>query len=251
MQDPVCTVKADRVLLEEVMKGREISAFALCDGENFVPLGYACDYKRVNDGHRGANTGGMGGYMPKDWPSETVRNFIDTNIFAKTLAGMKKRAMPFKGILFAGLMVDGIDAKVIEFNVRFGDPEAQILLPLYDGDIVPLFLAAAQGELKGKIAPAIADQVAVHVVMVSEGYPDIDGKGMRLGEKIDIEADNDNACLFFAGVSKRNDVWINSGGRVLGVTALGDDVEQARQRAYAQIEKIKFSGAHWRTDIGR
>lgn len=251
MQDPTCTVNADRVLFEEVLKGREVSAFALCDGENFIPLGYACDYKRVNDGHLGPNTGGMGGYAPKGWPSDAARAFVNEKVFAPVLAGMKKRGTPFKGILFAGLMVDGDDVRVIEFNVRFGDPEAQILMPLIDADIVPLFMAAAKGELASCTVPALNEKTAVHVVMVSEGYPDVAGKGMRLGQTIEISANNDNAQVFFAGVKKQDGAWTNTGGRVLGVTALGATLEEARTKAYAEIDRIKFNGAHWRKDIGR
>ncbi len=251
MRNPACTVKASRVLLEEKLVGREVSAFALCDGENFIPLGYACDYKRVNDGDAGPNTGGMGGYAPKNWPSDATRKFVNEQVFARVLSGMKKRGTPFKGILFAGLMVDGDDVRVIEFNVRFGDPEAQILMPLFDGDIVPLFLAAAKGQLSGVTAPRQVEKTAVHVVMVSQGYPDIGGEGMKLGERIDMPVSiNDNALLFIAGARKQDGVWTNEGGRVLGVTALGSTIEEARKNAYAEIEKIRFNGAHWRRDIG-
>lgn len=251
MGDGACTVKSDRVLFEEMLTGKEVSAFALCDGKNFIPLGYACDYKRVNDGNDGPNTGGMGGYAPRDWPSGKASAFVNEKIFAPVLAGMAKRGIPFKGILFAGLMVSGDDVKVIEFNVRFGDPEAQILMPLFDGDIVPLFLAAAQGNLSGVTAPKQAEKTAVHVVMVSQGYPDIAGQGMKLGQRIDMPAGiNDNAYLFIAGARKKDGVWTNEGGRVLGVTALGATLDEARKTAYSEIEKIKFNGAHWRRDIG-
>ena len=251
MRNPACTVKAARVLLEEKLVGREVSAFALCDGDNFIPLGYACDYKRVNDGDEGPNTGGMGGYAPKNWPTDAARAIVNEEVFARVMAGMKKRGTPFKGILFAGLMIDDDDVKVIEFNVRFGDPEAQILMPLFDGDIVPLFLAAAKGELSGSVALHQVEKTAVHVVMVSQGYPDIGGEGMKLGERIDMPASiNDNALLFMANTKKKDGVWSNEGGRVLGVTALGTTLEEARRNAYAEIDKIKFNGAHWRRDIG-
>lgn len=251
MKNPACTVKSSRILLEEKLTGREVSAFALCDGKNFIPLGYACDYKRVNDGDEGPNTGGMGGYAPKGWPSDAVRAFVNEKVFARVLDGMQKRGTPFKGILFAGLMIDGDKVNVIEFNVRFGDPEAQILMPLFEGDIVPLFLAAAQGKLANAAAPKQIEKTAVHVVMVSEGYPDTAGEGMKLGERIDMPTStNDNAFLFIAGAKKKDGIWTNAGGRVLGVTALGATLDEARRNAYGEIAKIKFNGAHWRKDIG-
>lgn len=247
MKDETCPVKAERVLFEEVLKGREVSAFALCDGTRFMPLGYICDYKRVNDDNKGPNTGGMGGFSPKGWPTDAARDFVNNKIFASVLHGMKKRGTPFKGILFAGLMVDRDDVKVIEFNVRFGDPETQSLMPLMESDIVPLFLAAAKGDLSTCHSPVIKEMSAIHVVMTSAGYPDVN---MQLGEKIELQS-NDNTHVFFAGVKKKDGALVNTGGRVLGVTALGKTIDEAREKAYAQINRIKFSGAHWRKDIGR
>lgn len=252
MINPDCSVKSARLLLEEKITGKEVSAFALCDGETFVPLGYACDYKRVNDGDQGPNTGGMGGYAPEGWPSEKARQFINDNVFKKVVAGMKEAGTPFKGILFAGLMVDGDDVKVIEFNTRFGDPEAQILLPLIENDIVPLFDAAAQGKLASAPAVTFRKSASVHVVMTSGGYPETFGTGMQLNEKITLpETLNDNTHLFIAGAKKVQGDWLNTGGRVLGVTALGPTIEEARKNAYQSIEKIHFNGAHWRKDIAK
>lgn len=250
MVNPACSVKSERILLEEKIFGKEVSAFALCDGKTFLPLGYACDYKRVNDNDKGPNTGGMGGYAPKGWPSDKARQFIQEHIFRPVLAGMQKRGTPFKGILFAGLMIDSDDVKVIEFNTRFGDPETQILLPLIAEDIVPLFAQAAAGKL-GAALPSLRKEHALHVVLTSEGYPETLGTGMRLGEKIDMPAALDNTLLFISGAKKQNNQWVNNGGRVMGVTALGTTMEEARARAYATVEKIHFQGAHWRKDIGR
>ncbi len=255
MVNPACTVKTQRLLLEEKITGREVSAFALCDGRGFLTIGYACDYKRVGDGNEGPNTGGMGGFAPKDWPSDKAKKFIEENVFRRVVDGMNKRGTPFKGILFAGLMIDGDDVKVIEFNTRFGDPEAQILLPLIENDIVPLFEAAARGKLDSSRPVSLRSGAAVHVVMVSEGYPEISGSGMRLGEKIEFPetllSSNDNALLFIAAAKHKNGGWINDGGRVLGVTAVAQDMETARARAYETIGRIHFNGAHWRKDIGR
>lgn len=255
MVNPACSVKTERLLLEKKITGREVSAFAICDGNTFLTLGYACDYKRAQDGNQGPNTGGMGGYSPKGWPSEKAKKFIEENIFRSVMDGMKKRGTPFKGVLFAGLMIDGDDVRVIEFNTRFGDPETQILLPLIEDDIVHLFDLAAHGRLAGVAPLTLKGGASVHVVMVSGGYPETLGTGMQLGEKISFPetflSANDNALLFMAGARRKDGIWFNDGGRVLGVTALADDVESARKSAYAAIEHIHFNGAHWRKDIGK
>jgi len=254
MTNPACTVKTARLLLEEKLAGKEVSAFAVCDGKNLLTLGYACDYKRVFADDQGPNTGGMGGYAPQGWPSETTRKFVDEHIFQKTLDGMAARGTPFKGILFAGLMIDGETVNVIEYNVRLGDPETQILLPLIEDDILEIFLAAAKGNLAAldKTALTLSGGTAVHVVMASEGYPSTDGSAMTLGQKIDGlgSAENDNTALvFLAGARKDGADWVNTGGRVLGVTAVGENTQEARQKAYAALAQINFHGAHFRNDI--
>ena len=256
MQNPQCTVKTNEILFEEVLSGKEVSAFALCDGKDFIPLGYACDYKRVGDHNRGPNTGGMGGYAPQGWPTAALRDFVNLHIFKPVVDGMAAAGTPFTGILFAGLMVDGEKLHVIEFNTRFGDPEAQILLPLIDNDIYPLFLAASQGTLAHTSPVTQKAGTALHVVMTSGGYPETMGTGMQLGQDMDMPDDllhtgtNDNSLLFIAGAQKKSGTWQNTGGRVLGITALGDTLEDARQKAYDSIGRIQFDGAHWRTDIG-
>lgn len=256
MLNPDCQVKSERILLEEKLAGREVSAFALCDGNTFQPLGYVCDYKRVRDGDQGPNTGGMGGYAPREWPSSKARRFVNEKIFAPVIKGMQDRGTPYRGILFAGLMVEGDDVKVIEFNTRFGDPETQILMPLIENDIVPLFARAAAGMLQTEKVN-LRESAAVHVVMASEGYPETFGNGMVLGQRIDLpeamlsHSVNDNDLLFVMGAKKRDTGWTNEGGRVLGVTALGRTTEEAREIAYRAIEGIRFNGAHWRKDIGK
>ena len=256
MQNPACSVKTEQILIEELMTGKEVSAFAICDGKSFLPIGYACDYKRVGDNNEGPNTGGMGGYAPQGWPTAAMKDYINLHIFKPVVDGMAAEGMPFKGILFAGLMVRGEDVQVVEFNVRFGDPETQILLPLIEDDIYPLFMAAAEGTLARMPAPKQKNGTAVHVVMTSQGYPETMGTGMRLGETVEIPDDllakktNDNSMLFIAGADKKDGVWKNTGGRVLGVTAIGTSLDDARSKAYESLGKIKFNGAHWRTDIG-
>ena len=254
MVNPACTVKSSRILLEQKLYGKEVSAFALCDGNTFTTLGFVCDYKRVRDHDQGPNTGGMGGYAPKGWPSDAARQFVNDGIFRSVINGMKRRGTPFRGILFAGLMIDGEQVNVIEFNTRFGDPETQILMPLIENDIAPLFLKAAEGKL-GDDKVTLRAAAAVHVVMASEGYPETFSGTMKLGQKIDIpdallEGSNDN-LLFVMGAKKKDGGWTNEGGRVLGITALGVNIDDARARAYRAIDTIKFDGAHWRKDIGK
>jgi phosphoribosylamine--glycine ligase len=258
MENPECTVKTKSILIEEKLVGKEASAFAICDGEDFIEVGYACDYKRVRDNDEGPNTGGMGGYSPKNWPGEKCRKIVTEKIIKKTIDGMKQRGTPFKGILFVGLMIDGDTPNVIEFNVRFGDPETQILMPLIDGDLLPTYLAAAKGELKslGQEKISLKKDSSVHIVMASEGYPSTDATPMTLKQDITyptnfIPGESSNKYLFMAGVKKENDKLVNTGGRVLGVTALASTLEEARNEAYRAIKDIKFNGAHWRGDIAK
>ena len=256
MVNPECIIKSDRILVENVVKGKEVSAFAICDGEVFLPIGYVYDYKCLNDGDKGPNTGGMGGYVPKEWPSAGVRQFINEHVFKRTVEGMLTRGTPFKGILFAGLIIDGEDVNVLEYNTRFGDPETQALIPLIQDDIVPLLNCAARGTLHGVEPLSISKKESVHVVMTSKGYPEIIGNNMRLGTEISLPENlpeqkvDDNAVLFIAGAKKQDGGWVNSGGRVLGVTGLGETREEARKQAYKAIEDIRFEGAYWRKDIG-
>jgi phosphoribosylamine--glycine ligase len=263
MKNPDCSVKTKSILIEQKLFGKEVSAFALCDGKEFVVLGYACDYKRVGDGDTGANTGGMGGYSPKSWPSDKCKKTIENAIFSPVLKGMAEKGTPFKGILFAGLMIKEDEPSVIEFNVRFGDPEAQILMPLIEWDVLPVFMAAAKGELSSISETDITmnPQTAVHVVLASQGYPSLDSKGMFLGQPIKLPLSNtqvelkedklEKCFLFLAGVKNNKEgELVNSGGRVLGLTALGDDLSFAREKAYEALKKISFDGAHWRSDIG-
>lgn len=247
--NPDCPVNTKRVLFEKVLKGVELSAFALIDGNTFITLGYACDYKRLQDGDKGPNTGGMGCFTPKTWPTDKTKTQIDERVFRPVVEGMKKEGHPFKGILFAGLMIDEENVNVIEFNIRFGDPEAQTLLPLLEGDLSKAFDLAARGELSGfenKLTQS--KEASVHIVAASGGYPAMDGKPMNLENPISIEQLED-ATIFFAGVKEKEGKLVNSGGRVLGVTCTGETIEKARDAAYRQMEKIKFDGMIYRSDI--
>ncbi len=247
--NPDCPVNTKRVLFEQVLKGVELSAFALMDGNTFITLGYACDYKRLLDGDNGPNTGGMGCFTPKTWPTELTKTQIDERVFRPVVEGMKKEGHPFKGILFAGLMIDEGNVNVIEFNIRFGDPEAQTLLPVLKGDLCTAFDLAAKGELEGyENSLSISNEASVHIVAASGGYPAMDGKPMNLENPISIER-NDDAKVFFAGVKNKDGRLVNSGGRVLGVTCTAETIEKAREAAYRQLTKINFDGMVYRTDI--
>ncbi len=263
LENPECSVKTNRLIVEEKLYGRELSAFAICDGDNFVVLPSACDYKRLNDGGLGPNTGGMGAYVSHDWPDQNIVKRIGDEVFSRVIEGMKSRGIPFTGVLFAGLIINesgqGVDEQpdisVIEFNVRFGDPETQAILPLCKGGLVNLLIAAADGKLLDlKELNIFEKRESVHIVMSSGGYPSTDGTTMLLGEKINIDfkIDEDKGdYLFFAGVtvSKKGDL-VNSGGRVLGITTIRDRREDAVKAGYEIISKIKFKGSHFRHDIG-
>jgi len=247
--NPDCPVNTKRVLFEKVLKGKELSAFALMDGNTFITLGYACDYKRLLDGDKGPNTGGMGCFTPKSWPSENLKQQINERVFRPVVEGMKKEGTPFKGILFAGLMIDKNDVNVIEFNIRFGDPEAQTLLPVLKGDLSNAFMLAAKGQLEGyENQIQISEQASVHIVAASGGYPAMDGRPMELMNPITYEKNSDST-IYFAGVKEVEGQIVNSGGRVLGVTCTGQTTEEARTAAYSQMEKINFNGMIYRKDI--
>lgn len=251
MVNPEVSVKTDSILIEDKLVGKEASAFALCDGDDYFFLGVACDYKRVGNGDEGPNTGGMGCYSPKTWPGSVVEDKVKKQIVEPMLKGMKARGAPFKGTLFVGFMVDQEDVSVIEFNVRFGDPETQTLMPMVQGSFYDLLYACATGNLaETKPDVSLSDLYSVHVVLASGGYPSIDASPLDTGNNIEISgAFDDNCHLFYAGVKEQDGQLVNSGGRVLGLTALGESLAEARAKAYDNFGKISLKGAHWRTDI--
>ncbi len=266
MINPQSKVKGQRLLVEEQLKGQEVSAFYLCDGTHFHLLGLACDYKRLGDGGLGPNTGGMGAVAPPRalHPSlpPGLEETLSTKVVAPVLAEMHRRDHPFAGMLFVGLMVCDDGPRVLEFNVRFGDPETQALMPLLESDLHPYLLACVEGTLAQLPPPTLKKQTAVHIVLASGGYPDTGQTPLSLGHPITYRGGNWPGELpaklqvphihhFFAGVSGSAENLINNGGRVLGITATGDDLQQARTRAYAEVDKIHFEGAQWRGDIGR
>jgi phosphoribosylamine---glycine ligase len=236
------------VLIEEKLIGDEVSFFALCDGRSAVALGSAQDHKRLGEGDTGPNTGGMGAVSPVACMTEAMNALVMDEIVHPLVSGMARLGTPFKGLLFVGLMLTAGGPKVIEFNVRFGDPETQAILPRLGQDLLPLLKASADGTLAD--APIkFSEDSAVTVVIAAKGYPDHPKKGgaIRGLEKLAAMAD---VILTHAGTKRQGEEIIANGGRVLNVTGLGSSVEEARERAYAGIEKIDWADATWRRDIG-
>lgn len=241
--------KIPRVLLEEKIQGPELSVFALCHGLEFVNLGSARDHKRLKNNDQGPNTGGMGTVAPLTDISVTEQAFID-GMFEDVLFEMHKRGTPFTGFLFAGLMRTESGLKVLEFNVRLGDPETQVLLPLVQDDLVPWLKGCATGKFPAG-APQFSNETAVHVVMAAPGYPGTEGQQVLLGHKVNWQAfPQEKMIVFPAGLTEQTGEWVSRGGRILGVTALGSSVSEARGRALGAIKEVAFTGAQWRTDIG-
>jgi phosphoribosylamine---glycine ligase len=242
-----------RVVIEERLTGRECSMMALCDGTRFVLLATAEDHKAVWDGDRGPNTGGMGAYSPSPLVDAALTERIAKTIFAPTVAAMTKMGCPFRGLLYGGLMLTpDRGPMVIEWNCRFGDPETQAVLPRMQDDLLPWLLAAAQGCLPER-TPTWTPGLSVCVVLAAEGYP---GK-VRSGDVIAGLADNGQLAgagadllVFHAGSKRDGDKLVTGGGRVLGVTALGPDLDSARAKVYAGIDRLSWNGMHYRKDIG-
>jgi phosphoribosylamine--glycine ligase len=238
-----------RVVIEEFMDGEEGSLFALCDGQRAVLFGGAQDHKRAFDGDMGPNTGGMGAYSPAPVFTPELVQAANDRVVQPTIQKMAEEGAPYRGVLYAGLMATSEGPKVVEFNARFGDPECQVLMMRFDGDIVPLLLACARGDLTKAPAPRFKDGTVICVVMAAKGYPDspLEGSVIR-------GADQDfgpHVQVFHAGTKKRDDgTLVAAGGRVLNVCAYGADIAEARERAYEAIARIDWPGGFNRTDIG-
>ena len=235
------------VVIEEFMEGEEASLLAFTDGNIIVPMVAAQDHKRINDGDEGPNTGGMGAYAPAPvLTAELKQKCVDT-ILKPTIAALKAEGRTYSGCLYAGLMIKGSDIKVVEFNARFGDPETQVVLPLLSSDLSEIMLSCAKGTLKEEMV-SWHDKTAVCVVMASGGYPAAYPQGLVISglEAADALAD---VVVFHAGTKETDGNVVTAGGRVLGVTAVGDSIAQAKDKAYNAVEKIHFAKAHYRKDI--
>ena len=235
------------VVIEEFMDGEEASLFAFTDGKTIVPMVAAQDHKRVNDDDKGPNTGGMGAYAPAPVLTEALKEKCMETIIRPTLAAMAKEGRPYSGCLYTGLMIKGDSAKVVEFNCRFGDPETQAVLPLLDGDLAEIMMACATGTLRPEMVKW-SNKAAVCVVMASGGYPGTYKKGLPITGIQEADALQD-VVVFHAGTKTVDGRIVTNGGRVLGVTAIGNNIPQAKEKAYAAVERIHFADAHYRSDI--
>ncbi len=237
------------VLVEEFLSGPEVSLFFLSDGDTVRALSPAQDFKRIGDGDTGPNTGGMGAYSPLPWAPAGMVDDIVTTVAQPVVDEMARRGTPFSGLLYCGLALTSKGLRVVEFNVRFGDPETQPLMMRMEGDLLPLLDGAARGQLAEE-SNLNWGETAVCVVLASAGYPRSSDKG-RCISGLEAGAEESGVVVFHAGTrrSEQGDFETN-GGRVLGVTARGRDVSEARERAYAVVEQIQFEGAQYRQDIG-
>jgi phosphoribosylamine--glycine ligase len=237
------------VVIEECLVGQEASFFCLCDGRHALPMGTAQDHKRVFDDDRGPNTGGMGAFAPSPLVDPAVHARVVDAIVSPVLAGLHDEGAPFRGFLYVGLMLTREGPQVIEFNVRFGDPEAQVVLPLVDDDLAPLLAAAADGQL-GSGRCSLGQGARVGVVLASGGYPGRFARGKRI-TGVDEAAALDGVLLFHAGTALRDGHLVTDGGRVLTVVGAGADYRAAIARAYEASSHVAFDGMHLRRDIGK
>ena len=247
MSDRAFGEAGDTVVLEEYLTGPEISVFAFCDGENLSPLVAACDYKRLEDGNIGPNTGGMGSFAQPDlWDSKLAAQ-VESTIMQPVLQAMTNRGTPYKGVLYAGLMLTESGPKVLEFNCRLGDPETQVVIPLLASDPLELLMACAQGNLS-MTAVLWDNKSYVGVVMVSGGYPGEFQTGFEISG---LDDDGPEHTMVFQAGTKLGPggTSLTAGGRVLTVVGGGDNIESAKERAYSRLERISFQGAQWRRDI--
>jgi phosphoribosylamine--glycine ligase len=248
MLDKVFGAAGASVVIEEFMAGEEASFFAFTDGKNILPLASSQDHKRVNDGDEGPNTGGMGAYSPAPVVTDELHDVIVDTVVKPTIAGMAQDGCPYSGILYVGLMIKDGKPRVVEFNARFGDPEAQPLLMRMKSDIVPVLQACARGELR-QDAIEWHEKAAVCVVMASGGYPSSFEKGLPISG-LAAAARIADLMVFHAGTSFKDGQIVNNGGRVLGVTGLGENVRTAIDKAYEGVAAIDWDKVHYRKDIG-
>ncbi|MHB0857589.1 MAG: phosphoribosylamine--glycine ligase [Anaerolineae bacterium] len=248
MQERVFGAAGERVVIEECLAGQEVSLLAFCDGRIAVPMVQAQDHKAVFEGDRGPNTGGMGCYAPARLLDEKLVVRVTAEVLQPTVDAMRRAGRPYVGVLYAGLMVQGDDYQVLEFNCRFGDPEAQVILPLLETDLLDVLDACIDGHLD-QVALRWADKACVCVVMASGGYPGHYEKGQPI-QGLEQAAACPDTLVFHAGTRLDGERVLTAGGRVLGVTAWADDLPLAIERAYAAVDRISWPGAQFRRDIG-
>ena len=248
MSDKAFGEAGDTVVLEEYLSGPEVSVFAFCDGKDMSPLVAACDYKRLEDGNQGPNTGGMGSYNQPDFWNDALAAKIEKSIMRPVIDKMAEEGHPYKGVLYAGLMMTQEGPKVLEFNCRLGDPETQVVMPMLESDPLDLMLACARGNLQPETVKW-NNKNFVGVAMVSGGYPDEYRTGYGISG-LDHDGPEDT-LVFHAGTKLGpSGETLTAGGRVLTVVGGGETMEEARRRAYSRVEQISFTDARWRRDIG-
>ncbi|WP_113674255.1 phosphoribosylamine--glycine ligase [Vallitalea guaymasensis] len=238
----------DKIVIEEFLTGPEVSVLSFCDGENIIPMVSAQDHKRAFDGDEGLNTGGMGTFSPSKYYTDEIHKECIETIYEPSLKAMKNEGRPFTGIMFFGLMLTEKGPKLLEYNARFGDPEAQVVLPRLQTDLVDIFEYAIEGKLN-EIDVKWDDKAAVCVILASGGYPVKYEKGYEI-KGLQAQKNKDDVIVFHAGTKKVDDKIITNGGRVLGLTAIGKDIDEARDIAYKTVEEVDFTNKHFRKDIG-
>lgn len=247
MIDKAFGKSGSRIVLEEYLEGPEVTVLAFCDGKRAVPMVSSRDHKRVFDNNKGPNTGGMGAVSPAPAYTPEIAEIVERDIIQRTIDAMASEGAPFQGVLYTGLMITKNGPKVLEYNCRFGDPEAQVVIPRLKTDLVEVMQAVIDGDLtNAKIE--WKSEVAVCVVIASGGYPGHYETGKIISGLDDAE--KNGSIVFHAGTAEKDGKIITVGGRVLGVTALGKDVDEARKLAYESVSKIRFEGMHYRKDIG-
>ncbi|MDY5677694.1 MAG: phosphoribosylamine--glycine ligase [Eubacteriales bacterium] len=245
MEDKVFGKSGDNVVIEEYLTGPEVSVLSFCDGKTIVPMVSAMDHKRAKDNDEGLNTGGMGTIAPNPYFTKEVEKECMEKIFVPTMNAMNSEGRTFKGCIFFGLMITPKGSKVIEYNCRFGDPETQVVLPLLESDLLTVMQAVTQGTLTADMVK-FSDKSACCVVMASDGYPEKYQKGFKITIPSSIEEN-----VFVAGAKLDGEKLVTSGGRVLGVTALAEDLSSAIDKAYSLVDKVSFENAYYRKDIGK
>ncbi len=248
MKERIFAHAGDKVVIEEFLSGEEVSILAVTDGNAIFPLSSVQDHKAVYDGDKGPNTGGMGAYSPVPLITTELQFSIEENILVPVIHAMKQENRPYKGVIYAGLIITNAGPKVLEFNARFGDPETQVLLMRMKSDLVPLLLSTVKDKLEDAEVEW-NDCASVCVVMASGGYPDKYKKGLPISGLETIK-ELGNVQVFHAGTSMKDGKITTGGGRVLGVTAVGENIQDAQRAAYGAIQRLSFEGAHYRRDIG-
>jgi phosphoribosylamine--glycine ligase len=247
MKDRVFGNAGDQVVIEECLTGEEISLLAFTDGRTIVPMESSQDHKTVYDGDKGPNTGGMGAYSPVPLMTNELYYKIEKDILVPTVHAMNREGRPYKGVIYIGLMITSAGPMVLEFNVRFGDPEAQVILTRMKSDIVPIMLATISGGLDNVDLEWLS-QASVCVVMASGGYPGQYDNGKEI-KGLDSLKNQEGISVFHAGTKSENGKIVTNGGRVLNVVACGEDIKEAQKKVYEAVSKISFDGAHYRSDI--